>query len=127
MARVMGIGGVFVKSKNPKALQQWYRDKLGIALEEWGGAIFKFKDDLATGRDGCAIWNANEAETKYFEPSKREFMINFRVDDLDGMIAQLKSKGVEITGRDDSDPNGRFAWVMDPDGTKIELWEQAKT
>lgn len=126
MARVIGIGGAFVKSKDPRALAAWYRDMLGIAMQDWGGAVFKFKDDLATGRDSCAVWSIHAADSSYYAPSPREFMVNFRVDDLEGLIARLKKKGVAIAGRDDSDPNGRFAWVVDPDGTKVELWEQAK-
>ena len=125
MARVTGIGGVFIKSKNPKALLAWYRDTLGIPMEDWG-TMFQFKDDLATGREGFSVFSVHDADTKYYDPSKREFMINLRVDDMKGMIAALKAKGVEIVGQNDTDPSGWFVWVMDPDGTKVELWEPKK-
>ena len=119
MARITGLGGVFFKCADPKALAAWYRDTLGIAIEDWNGAILKPDPEGAPH----VVWAPFAADSKYFEPSKREFMINFAVDDLDGVVAQLKDKGVEITGPDDSDPSGRFAWLVDPSGTKIELWQ----
>jgi catechol 2,3-dioxygenase-like lactoylglutathione lyase family enzyme len=120
---VTGIGGVFVKSKDPKALAAWYRDVLGIQVETWGGALLRYD---APGHPAVAVWSAFPAGTAYMAPSTREFMINLAVDDLDAFIAKLKSKGVAVLKRDDSDPNGRFAWIMDPDGTKIELWQSKK-
>ena len=120
MARITGIGGIFFKSRDPKALAQWYRDVLGLAVEDWNGAMLRYD---APGHPPMAVWSPFAQDTDYFAPSTREFMLNFAVDDLDGLVAQLKSKGVEILKRDDSDPNGRFAWLLDPDGTRIELWE----
>jgi catechol 2,3-dioxygenase-like lactoylglutathione lyase family enzyme len=121
--RITGIGGVFVVSKNPKALAAWYRDVLGITLEPWGGATFHSD---APGHPAVVVWNAFPEGESYLAPSQRDFMLDFAVDDLDAFIARLEAKGVTILKRDDSDPNGKFAWILDPDGTKIELWQPAK-
>ncbi len=121
MARILGLGGVFFKSPNPEALSQWYKDVLGFPVDGWPGAVFPLTD--TSGRDAFAVWAPFRADTTYFAPSPKDFMINFRVDDLDGMIEQLEEKGVTILKRDDNDGNGRFAWVLDPDGNNIELWE----
>ena len=120
MARITGIGGIFFKARDPKALSAWYRDTLGLSVESWGGAMLQYD---APGHPPLAVWNPFSADTKHFEPSTREFMINFAVDDLDAMVKQLEDKGVTILSRDDSDPHGRFAWILDPEGTKIELWQ----
>ena len=118
--RITGLGGVFVKSHDPKALAAWYRDILGISLESWGGALLRYD---APQHPPHLVWSAFGEKSGYFAPSTREFMLNFAVDDLDAFIAKLTAKGVAILKRDDSDPSGRFAWIMDPDGTKIELWQ----
>lgn len=123
MARVTGIGGVFLKStKDKTALAEWYRDHLGLALEDWGGAILKWPEDKAED-GGLTVWTTAAPDTKWFAPSESSFMINYRVDDLDGLITQLKDAGVEIVSGPESHENGKFAWVMDPDGNKVELWE----
>ena len=119
MARITGVGGLFFKSRDPKALSAWYREVLGLDMEAWGGTLFRSN---AEGPPHL-VWSPFAADTAYFEPSVREFMINFAVDDLDGVLARLVAKDVKILGRDDADENGRFAWIADPDGTKIELWE----
>jgi catechol 2,3-dioxygenase-like lactoylglutathione lyase family enzyme len=121
--RITGIGGIFIVSKNPKALAAWYRDVLGISLEKWGGATFRYD---AVGHPAVAVWNAFPEGTSHFAPSQRDFMLNFAVDDLDAFLARLKSKGVTILNRDDSDPSGKFAWILDPDGTKIELLQSTR-
>jgi catechol 2,3-dioxygenase-like lactoylglutathione lyase family enzyme len=121
--RITGVGGVFVVSKDPKALAAWYRDVLGISLEPWGGATFR---DDATGHPPVLVWNAFREGASYLAPSQRDFMLDFAVDDLDAFLARLKAKGVTILKRDDSGANGKFAWILDPDGTKIELWQPAK-
>jgi len=120
MARITGIGGIFFRSADPKALGAWYRDVLGLDVQDWGGALLPYD---APQHPPQAVWSPFEHDTKYFAPSTREFMINFAVDDLDAMLARVESKGVAVLGRDDSDPHGRFAWIQDPDGTKIELWQ----
>ena len=119
MARITGFGGLFFKSADPKALSAWYRDVLGIELAEWGGAMLPYD---APGHPEFVVWNPFAADTKYYDPSKREFMVNFAVDDLDGMLAAIEAKGVTVLGRQD-ESYGRFAWLLDPDGTKIELWQ----
>jgi predicted enzyme related to lactoylglutathione lyase len=121
---VTGIGGVFVKSKDPKALAAWYRDMLGITLEPWGGAALRYDAPL---HPRVVVWNAMPEDSKYFAPSSREFMLDFAVDDLDAILARLEAKGVKILKRDDSDPDGRFAWILDPDGVKLELWQPKKS
>jgi catechol 2,3-dioxygenase-like lactoylglutathione lyase family enzyme len=117
---ITGIGGLFVRSPNPKALAAWYKDVLGLRVEPWGGAILPYD---APGRPPVLTWSPFPQTTSYMAPSTREFMIDFAVDDLDAVLARLKDKGVPIIKRDDSDPTGRFAWILDPDGTKIELWQ----
>lgn len=120
VGRITGFGGLFVKSKNPKALAAWYRDVLGLPIETWGGALLRYD---APGHPEVVVWNAFSQESDYFAPSARDFMINFAVDDLDAFLARIKAKGVAILKRDDTDPNGSFAWIVDPDGTKIEFYQ----
>lgn len=123
MARVTGIGGVFFKSRNDNAaLAAWYEKHLGIKLEDWGGGILKWADDTADD-GGLTVWNVAPRDTEWFSPSDAPFMINYRVDDLAGLLEELKAAGVEIVGGPESHPNGQFAWIMDPDGHKVELWE----
>ncbi len=117
---ITGVGGVFVISKDPKALSAWYRDVLGFDVKSWGGAMLRYD---APGHPPMVIWSPFPAGNDEMAPSKREFMINLAVDDMDAFIARLTAKGVSILKRDDTDPNGRFAWIMDPDGAKIELWQ----
>ncbi|WP_176085107.1 VOC family protein [Martelella sp. HB161492] len=121
--RVTGLGGIFVLSANSEGLSAWYRDVLGLTVEAWGGSRF---DDAARPSGSSSLWCSFNAESGYLAPSPRDFMINFIVDDMDLMLSRLDQKGVAILGRDDSDDNGRFAWVLDPDGTKIELWQPGK-
>ena len=123
MAKVTGIGGVFFKSKGDhKALMAWYAKHLGLSLEPWGGAILKWPDDKADDK-GLTVWTVAKPDTKWFAPSDAAFMINYRVDDLDALLAQLRAAGIDILKGPDSDDNGKFAWIVDPDGNKVELWE----
>lgn len=125
MARVTGIGGVFFKSRNDHAaLAAWYEKHFGIRLEGWGGAVLKWPEDTAPDK-GATVWNVAGKDSKWFSPSDSSFMINYRVDDLDGLLAQLRGQGVETVGESFSDENGSFAWIMDPDGNKVELWQPA--
>ncbi|HZU50472.1 MAG TPA: VOC family protein [Sphingomicrobium sp.] len=117
--KVTGIGGIFIKSSNPRALAAWYEDVLGMKLEPWGGALLRYD---VPGHPPQAVWNAFPMESTYFAPSTKEFMIDLAVDDMDAMIARLKAKGIAIL-KQDSDSTGQFAWIMDPEGTKIELWQ----
>ena len=123
MARVTGIGGVFFKSTSDhKRLAAWYRDNLGLALEDWGGAILRWPEDHGEDR-GVTVWHVAERESTSFSPSTASFMINYRVDDLTALLAQLAKNDVEIVKGPIADDNGKFAWVLDPDGNKVELWE----
>jgi predicted enzyme related to lactoylglutathione lyase len=117
MAKVTGLGGVFYKVEDPEATARWYKETLGVG-GEWG-AMFPF----AAEPKGYSLLSPFKAASDYFAPSGAAFMINLRVDDLDGMIAQLEAKGIEILGRQDED-YGKFAWILDCDGVKVELWQQ---
>lgn len=123
MGRITGVGGIFFRSKDPKALAAWYRDVLGMPVQDWGGAMLAYD---APGHPPALIWSPFPDKTDYMAPSTREFMVNFAVDDLDAFLARIAAKGVTPIKRDDKDPNGRFAWILDPEGTKIELWEPKK-
>ncbi len=123
MARVTGVGGIFFKTRGDRAaLAAWYQKHLGMALEEWGGAILRWPDDDA-GDGGLTVWHVADRDSKWFSPSEASFMVNYRVDNLDEMLAQLREDGVEVIAGPESQENGQFAWIMDPDGNKVELWQ----
>ena len=123
MAKVTGIGGVFIKSAGKGSeLAAWYEKNLGLSLESWGGSILKWSEDKAED-GGLTVWSTADADTKWFSPSESSFTINYRVDNLDELLDQLKQNGVEIVSGPESHENGKFAWIMDPDNNKIELWE----
>jgi len=127
MARVTGVGGVFFKSKGDgKSLAAWYQKHLGMKLEDWGGAILKWPEDKQEDK-GLTVWSVAKNDSKWFSPSESAFMINYRVDNLDELLAQLRAGDVELVGEPQSDDNGKFAWIMDPDGNKVELWEPKKS
>ena len=120
MAKITGIGGVFFKSRNDKAaLTAWYQKHLGMALESWGGAILRWPDDKAEDQ-GLTVWHVAEKDSRWFDSP---FMINYRVDNLDEMLAQLGADGVEIIKGPEAAENGKFAWILDLEGNKVELWE----
>jgi len=120
---VSGIGGVFFKSADPAKLSDWYRKHLDIPVQSWGGALFPWKP-VDGGPPAYTLWSPFAADTKYFQPSAREFMINLRVDDLDGVLTALRAEGCQVLDdrREDSE-QGRFGYVLDPEGTLIELWQ----
>lgn len=123
MAKITGIGGVFLKSRGDgAALAAWYRTHLGMALEDFGGAVLRWPDDKAEDK-GLTVWHVADKDSQWFSPSDSSFMINYRVDDLDELLAQLRADGVAVVGGPESHENGKFAWIMDPDGNKVELWE----
>jgi predicted enzyme related to lactoylglutathione lyase len=123
MKRVSGIGGIFFKSKDPKALGEWYRTHLGLEVEEWGGVAFKWvTPDNLTGT-GTTIWNPFKDDTSYFAPSHASFMINFRVSDLHPLLAALRAEGCEVDVKVEESEYGKFGWVQDPEGNRIELWQ----
>jgi len=122
MARVTGLG-VFIKAKDPKALAAWYRTVLGVEMDEnWCGVAFLPKT-MAEQAKAAQVFSFFKADTDHMKPSTREFMLNLCVDDIDGMLARCAEHGVNPLWRDDSDEYGRFAHILDPDGTKIELWQ----
>ena len=123
MAKVTGIGGIFFKSRNDSAaLAAWYQNHLGIPVESWGGAVLRWPDDKAEDK-GLTVWSVAAQDSEWFGPSDSAFMINYRIDNLGELIAQLRADGVEIVNGPESHENGKFAWIMDPDGNKVELWE----
>jgi predicted enzyme related to lactoylglutathione lyase len=126
MAKVTGIGGIFFKSKNDaKALSAWYQQHLGITLEAWGGGLLKWTEDKSDD-GGVTVWNVADKDSKWFEPSDSSFMVNYRVDNLDELIEQFKASGIPLHKGPEVDFNGKFAWIIDPDGNKIELWQACR-
>ena len=119
VGRITGVGGVFFKSRDPAALAAWYRDVMGIEVKAWGGATLAYD---APGHPPVMVWAPFPENTDHMQPSTRDLMINFAVDDLDAFAARLADKGVTVHEQP-ADPNGKFAWILDPDGTKIELWQ----
>jgi catechol 2,3-dioxygenase-like lactoylglutathione lyase family enzyme len=123
MAKVTGIGGVFLRCKGDRdELAAWYQKHLGMHLEDFGGAILKWPNDKAEDR-GLTVWHLTDSDSEWFSPSDSAFMINYRVDNLDEMLKQLRAADIEIIGGPESHENGKFAWIMDPDDNKVELWE----
>jgi predicted enzyme related to lactoylglutathione lyase len=120
MAQVLGVGGVFFRSRNPGKLARWYRDSLGIPLSMPSGATFKPSQMPA---NGMTVWSVFPARTKYFRPSASTFMLNLVVDDVDEALAQVEIGGGRVVGKPKGSPYGRFGWFLDPDGNKIELWQ----
>ena len=120
MKRVTGLGGIFFKARDPAALNAWYREHLGLDVSEWGGTVFKWADDSPTG---TTLWTPFKADTGYFAPSEAPFMVNFRVADLHGLLAALRAEGCQVLEKVDESEYGKFGWVMDPEGNKVELWE----
>lgn len=123
MKRVTGIGGIFFKSQDPDSLREWYRAHLGIESAGSSGAFFQWRDADNPEQEGMTIWSAFPDNTPYFNPSKAPFMINYRVADLDSLLSLLREEGVEIDPKVDDTEYGKFAWIMDPEGNRIELWE----
>ena len=122
-ARVTGIGGVFFLSQGKsEILSSWYEKHLGMRIEPFGAAVLKWEDDTAED-NGLTVWHVGDRDSDWFSPSKSTFMINYRVDDLETMVEQLTAAGIEILQGPEYHENGVFAWIMDPEGNKIELWE----
>ncbi len=126
MKRVTGLGGIFFKSEDPDQLREWYGKHLGIESEEWG-AIFKWRDHETPAREGYTVWSPFEKETHYFAPSAKPFMINYRVENLAAVLEQLRQEGVAVDDKTEESEFGKFGWVMDPEGNRIELWEPPAT
>jgi len=125
MKHITGIGGILFKATDPEKLGEWYRKHLGLNVEEFGGVTFRENEASAEGpkRQVCTVWSPFPADTDYFAPSEKPFMINFRVVDLDALLAQLRREGVRVDERTERSEFGYFGWAMDPEGNRIELWE----
>jgi predicted enzyme related to lactoylglutathione lyase len=122
MKRVTGIGGIFFKSKDPVKMNEWYGKHLGLKTNAYG-SVFEWKQAEAPEKKGFTTWSPFKDDTKYFAPSEKEFMINYRVENLEWLVEQLKSEGVRILDEIDSYDYGKFVHILDPEGNKIELWE----
>jgi predicted enzyme related to lactoylglutathione lyase len=124
MRRVTGIGGIFFSAKDPKALGAWYKKHLGIDVQEWGGAAFEWTDSEGNPAKGTTAWLIDPADGKHFAPSKSTFMVNYRVEDLAALLKALREEGCDVLEKQTDDPDyGKFGWVMDPEGNKVELWQ----
>jgi predicted enzyme related to lactoylglutathione lyase len=124
MERVTGIGGVFFKSDNPTKLYDWYEKHLGIKADPQFGKMFEWQQN--DGKPGGTAWAIFPKDTKYFDPSRAPFMLNYRVENLDALLDALRAEGVWIDPKREDYDYGRFAWIMDPEGNRIELWEPSK-
>jgi predicted enzyme related to lactoylglutathione lyase len=123
MRRVTGIGGVFFKARDPKALGAWYKAHLGIDVQEWGGAAFPWKGPDNPDGGGTTAWSLFPADTTHFAPGTASFMINYRVDDLLALLAALRGEGVQVDEKVDESGYGKFGWILDPEGNRVELWQ----
>ena len=123
MKRVTGIGGIFFKAKNAIALRAWYQKHLGIDVQEWGGAAFLWSDSDGNPTTGSTIWNIAESESNGFEPSASTFMINYRVANLHSLLQSLRLEHCNVMEKTEESEFGKFGWVIDPEGNKVELWE----
>lgn len=121
MSRVTGIGGVFIKAKDPAKLQAWYKKHLGMDIQAWGGTAFRWVDDADQPVAGTTVWSIGEG--KNFAPSTSSFMVNYRVSGLAGLLTRLRTEGCDVLDKTEDSEYGKFGWVMDPEGNKIELWE----
>jgi len=123
MKRVTGIGGIFFHAKDPVALRAWYEEHLGIDVQAWGGTAFTWADDAGNPTNGTTVWSIGAATEEQFAPSKSTFMINYRVEDLAGLLEALRKEGCAVLEKTDDSEFGKFGWVMDPEGNKVELWQ----
>jgi len=121
--RVIGIGGIFFTARDPDRLRAWYRDHLGLPVDEWGGVYFGGESLSPTGRQVGTVWSVFPDHTEHFRASSAPFMINYRVEDLDAVLAALRAEGCAVDDRIESSDFGRFGWVSDPEGNRVELWE----
>ena len=117
MTRVTGIGGIFIKARDPDALRAWYREHLELDVQEWGGTA------LVASAGDVTVWSVFPASSTYFNPSRAPFMVNYRVADLATVLAALRAEGCTVDDKTESTEYGKFGWVMDPEGNRIELWE----
>lgn len=123
MKRVTGIGGIFFHAKDPVALRAWYQRHLGIDVQAWGGTAFTWTDDAGNPTTGTTVWSIGAADSKHFAPSTASFMVNYRVDNLAALLQALRDEGCQVLEQTDDSEFGKFGWVIDPEGNKVELWQ----
>lgn len=123
MKRVTGIGGIFFKANNPVELRAWYKKHLGVDVQDWGGTAFSWADAEGKPSNGSTLWCISGADGEQFTPSQSSFMINYRVDDVDAVMALLREEGCHVLEKSEDSEYGKFGWVMDPEGNKVELWQ----
>lgn len=123
MKRVTGIGGIFFNAKDPAALRDWYKRHLGVDVQEWGGAAFRWTDDTGAPVAGTTVWSIGAADSGHFAPGTANFMINYRVHDVAALLQTLRDEGCNVLDKTDDSEYGKFGWVIDPEGNKVELWE----
>ncbi len=125
MQRVTGIGGIFFTAKDPSALRDWYKRHLDFDMQDWGGTYFTWTDSAGQPTGGSTVWSVMD-EKESFGPARRPFMINYRVADLDALLAALRAEGCEVVEKTENSEFGKFGWVIDPEGNNVELWEPAE-
>jgi predicted enzyme related to lactoylglutathione lyase len=123
MKRVTGIGGIFFKAGDPVALRSWYQKHLGVDVQDWGGAAFRWTDAEGRPTTGTTVWSISSADSKHFAPGTSSFMVNYRVADLRALLQELRTEGCTVLDKIDDSEYGKFGWVIDPEGNKVELWE----
>jgi predicted enzyme related to lactoylglutathione lyase len=124
MKRVTGLGGVFFKADDPKKMKEWYGRHLGLPVDEWGASFRWLEENKPDAKVAAyTVWSPFARDTDYFDPSKKQFMFNYRVENLAKLLSVLREEGVTIVGEVQEFPYGKFAWILDPEGNKIELWE----
>ena len=123
MKRVTGIGGIFFKAKDAVSLRAWYKLHLGIDVQDWGGTAFRWSDADAQPTAGTTVWSVSDVGGKDFAPSTSSFMVNYRVADVHALVRQLRVEGCNVLEKVEESEYGKFGWVMDPEGNKVELWE----
>ncbi len=121
MKRVTGLGGVFFKTADPQKMKEWYGKHLGLPVDEYGASFRSI--DIDTNAPVSTVWSPFKQDTTYFNPSEKAFMLNYRVENLVALLKVLKEEGVQIIGEIEEYPYGKFGWIIDPEGNKIELWE----
>lgn len=123
MKRVTGIGGIFFKARDPIALRAWYQKHLGIDVQAWGGAAFSWANAASEPDKGTTVWSVSSLDDDHFAPGASSFMINYRVADLRLLIQELRAEGCHVLDQLEESEYGKFGWVIDPEGNKVELWE----
>ena len=123
MKKVTGVGGIFFKCKDPKKMTEWYKEHLGLNTNAWGGASFEWREEADSTKKGQTQWQPFSENTKYFDPSTKDFMINYRVDNLEALVEELRKNGVTIVDTMQVVDFGKFIHILDAEGNKVELWE----